>query len=148
MHQAVEQSALRAAALERNEQVDRLLEAAGPALCALALSSEALTVDRADYLVLEARLRDTIRARALAREPLISLADAARRKGINVVLLDDTNGTRIALADGVRVVDWISGLLQLANHGGFTARIAVEPHGLFATVVANDNYFRLDLEAR
>ncbi len=145
MRQAVEQSALRAAALERNAQVDELLETAGPALAAIASRSTPVDTDPAEYLVLEARLRDTIRARALAREPLTSIADAARRKGIDVVLFDDTNGATIAPDHLVNATEWIGELLKKTDHGTFTARIALDSGHPFVTVVEGDDSLRLDL---
>ncbi len=44
---------------------------------------------RREAALLEAALRDTLRGRRLAVEPLASRVEAARRRGVEVVLLDD-----------------------------------------------------------
>jgi hypothetical protein len=74
---------------QRREAMESLNAIAVPALSSIAddrIPSEAL---RAEFLVIEAGLRDAVRAPGLAREPLTSTVRLARMRGQEVVLLDD-----------------------------------------------------------
>lgn len=92
--------------------------------------------ERRECLVLEGRLRDDYRGGRLAREPVRSAADAARRRGVDVVLLDDVPEHHIAdeLLAGVAL--WMSGLLHRTPTGTFSGRLLPAGRDALAEAVA------------
>ncbi|MEN2738900.1 ATP-binding protein [Microbacterium sp. X-17] len=70
--------------------------------------------DRRARLRIEGELRDEVRAGVLAREPLVSAARAARERGVDVVLLDDSDGTASdAVTDDI--ARWMAPLVDAAG---------------------------------
>jgi hypothetical protein len=133
-----EGEAVRAASQERNRQVDRLEQVAGVALATIANGEPRTPTSQADYLALEATLRDSIRARTFAIEPLTSSARRARQSGIDVLLLDDMGSAEIPEDRRQSIVEWVTGLLEETHRGTFTARLRRTPQGFLATVVSTD----------
>lgn len=89
----VEQDASReVAGATRRTELAALAERAEPLLSRLASRKPSAALRREAGL-LEASLRDTLRGRRLAVEPLASAALAARRRGVEVALLDDLDAT-------------------------------------------------------
>jgi hypothetical protein len=85
----VEQDSAREVAVTtRRTELAALAERAEPLLTKLATRTPSAALRR-DAGLLEAALRDTLRGRRLAVEPMGSAALRARRRGIDVVLLDD-----------------------------------------------------------
>jgi hypothetical protein len=75
---------------QRRVQVQRALEVAGPVLTRTIETRGALsTAERAEALRAEARLRDELRAPRLLDDRVRAALDAARRRGIQVTLLDE-----------------------------------------------------------
>ena len=139
-----EEQGARAAAEERNRQVDRLQNIAGQALAVIAAGGGSTSNERSDYLALEATLRDSVRARSFAIEPLISAATEARKRGLEVLLLDDVDQL-IALDKRQEIAGWVSSLLDAAQHGKFTARFGATRDGLAVTVVTSSDDRRHEL---
>lgn len=77
-----------AAEEERAREVRAIRDRAGGALARIA-ADDTDDAERHEHLLLEAELRDRIRARGLARSPLTEAAREARRGGDAVALLDD-----------------------------------------------------------
>jgi hypothetical protein len=110
---------------ERDRELQLVRNLAEPTLSGIA-SGE--TPDRAGVRALEAELRDGIRGRALAVEPLTSTLRKVRASGVDVVVLDDLGeqeldeSVRVLLADWCvsRVATLESGIVmfRLAMHGG------------------------------
>jgi hypothetical protein len=79
---------------------------------------------RAEARVLESDLRDLLRGRRLAREPLLRAAHDARERGIDVVLLDDLPEDTSDL-DAVRHgVTWAAEQLEGTVETPVTVRLA------------------------
>ncbi|GAB3806154.1 hypothetical protein GCM10028798_28740 [Humibacter antri] len=76
--------------VERQRRLDETYQRAAPLLLRIVESGGVLTEDeRAECLLLEAGMRDEIRGRALLDDGVREQVLAARRRGANVVLLDD-----------------------------------------------------------
>lgn len=118
----------------RSRSVEALI---GNTLGLLAGSEPLGDDDRAECAALEGRLRDQYRAGRLAREPLIGSAMRARRRGVDVVLLDDP-GRAVAEPEFDDAVRWIAGRLDAIDGGGFTGRILPEGHVALASAVTED----------
>jgi hypothetical protein len=79
-------AALEAGRTERTAELKAVREIAGPSLRRIAAGDPA---DPAGFRRIEAQLRDRIRALRLAQPPLSDAIDDARRRGIEVDVLDD-----------------------------------------------------------
>ncbi|TAJ49861.1 MAG: hypothetical protein EPO52_02685 [Herbiconiux sp.] len=90
---AERQSWTRAARSELTERVADLGRTVVPLLERIADGREITVGERREYAAWEGELRDGLRAGALAREPLVSVVAAARDRGVDVVLLDDSTGS-------------------------------------------------------
>jgi hypothetical protein len=94
--------------------------------------------DRASCLLLEASLRDSVRARALYREPVVSEARAARARGVEVTLLDDSGCVDLSEVVGAeahgRLAIAVAQELRKSGAGRFTARVLPTDRGILATI--------------
>ncbi|RJT92606.1 hypothetical protein D6T64_00095, partial [Cryobacterium melibiosiphilum] len=86
---AAAEATLTAAVEEREAQFTRVNALARGVLERIAGSRPFSDVDRAEFLAVEATLRDAVRGRCLFVEPVITAARAARARGVEVTLLDD-----------------------------------------------------------
>lgn len=123
---------------ERDAQLDSLDAIARPLLEVVA-SGRALTdAEQEDCRLLEARLRDRLRAGTLIDDDVADAAGAARRRGVAVVLLDDggldeaPRHVRDAAREAVR-----SALAQ-AKTGRVSARVLPPGRAICATILVND----------
>jgi len=107
---------------ERSRQIGRLRELVVPPLTLIA-DGHPSADDRRDFRLLEAALRDTIRGRSLQREPLTSSVRAARLRGCQVVMLDDTGDTSAPAIDEGSA-RWASDLLDATQAGMITVRVS------------------------
>ncbi|MGA1836864.1 ATP-binding protein [Herbiconiux sp. 11R-BC] len=132
-HDEAYQAASRAELTERARHLEGIV---GPMLDRLA-SGEPLTPTEArECAVLEGLLRDHYRGGRLAREPLTRAVMAARRRGVDVMLLDD--GPALDEPELAAVVEWMRGELEQAASGRFTGRILPEGRETRASVVLGD----------
>lgn len=99
--------------------------------------------ERADARLLEARLRDRIRARALAQEPVAGACNRARRNGTDVLLLDDGAGAGALPAPVLRR---IADLVAPVAEGRVTVRVLPPGRGALVTVLV-DQAGRVSAEA-
>jgi hypothetical protein len=94
--------------------------------------------DRASCLLLEASLRDSVRARSLHREPVESEANAARFRGVEVTLLDDSGCTDLSGIIGARVHERLLAAvaheLRESVSGRLTARVVPMDREILATI--------------
>ncbi len=74
---------------ERDAQLDRLDVLARPLLERVASGVPLTTTERQECELLEAQLRDSLRATGLQQTDVIDAVRAARNRGVEVVLLDD-----------------------------------------------------------
>jgi hypothetical protein len=95
-------------------------------------------VDRASCLLLEASLRDSVRARSLHREPVESEANAARSRGVEVTLLDDSGCTDLSEIIGARaherLLAAVAHELRESVSGRLTARVVPMDREVLATI--------------
>ena len=122
-----------AAASERQAQVTRLNAMARPSLERLARIDAVTDHQRDEFLLVEASLRDAIRARCLFVEPIIGATWAARSRGVQVVLLDDS-GDRPP-ASVVRTAAIVGDELDRLAHGRLTVRVLPPGRPEFATIM-------------
>jgi hypothetical protein len=128
-------AAREAAEAERAEELRVLSDEVEPTLRRIAAGVQASDDDAAAYRVLEAKLRDRIRARRLDQPHIRAAVDAARRRGGDVLLLDDLGGD--AAPTGLdAALTWASGLLSEVGEGTTTVRLS-DPGVPELTVVAD-----------
>ena len=122
-----------ATASERQAQVARLNAMARPSLERLTRPDAVTEFQRDELLLVEASLRDAIRARCLFVEPLIGATWAARSRGVQVVLLDDSGDRQPASV--VRAAAIVGGELDRLTHGRLTVRVLPPGRPEFATIM-------------
>jgi signal transduction histidine kinase len=88
---AEQESWSRGASAELRERTDDLARTVVPLLSRIGEGLPVSDADRREYAALEGSLRDGLRAGALSREPLRGAVAAARGRGVDVVLLDDSD---------------------------------------------------------
>lgn len=120
-----------AAEEERNAQLARLDEMARPMMELVAKGQQLSDAERRDCLLIEASLRDIVRGRALALPHVLSAARAARERGVEVTLLDDSAATGSAAA----VAELLARELRTLNSGAITARLQPAGRPELATIV-------------
>ncbi|WP_291036474.1 hypothetical protein [Herbiconiux sp.] len=122
---------------ERTIQLQRLTGPVRDAIARIATGEPSTPDDRAAYRTLEGGLRDSIRGRLLAVEPLTAGVRRARLRGVDVSLLDDTG---LRTADGVEdardaVVRRVAEVLDGVTAGSVTVRLTATGAELAASVV-------------
>lgn len=121
---------------ERTERIEELRTSVVPLLQRIADGAPISAEDRSAFAVAEADLRDSLRARALRTPRVMAAASTARRRGVDVVLLDDSageiTGAEIAAFETV-VVD----ALTTARDGRVIARLLPPKRALLGTVVVD-----------
>jgi hypothetical protein len=126
---------------ERQAQLARLNALARPALERLAVVHELTDDERAHCMLVEATLRDAIRARSLFIEPVVSAARAARERGVEVTLLDDSGDQ--PPADLPMVAQVLATQLDAVTSGRLTARLLPADRPVLATVVIESTESRM-----
>ncbi|MEO8263531.1 MAG: hypothetical protein ABI566_13270 [Pseudolysinimonas sp.] len=110
----------RVAVATRRSELAAIASRAEPLLMRL-VSGESTPAIRREAGLLEAALRDTMRARKLAVNSVASATDAARRRGIEVTLLDDLDG----MWSSPDALDWAASLIATAS-APVTVRLSVD----------------------
>ena len=113
-----------------------VLEQAGPMLRAIAEGRTLSTSDRDELLVIEGALRDQIRTPALTRGRLKESVAAARRRGVNVLLLDEAE--RAAPEARRRAAVWLAAELDRSEGDRFVGRLRVLDGAVRASAVVAD----------
>lgn len=103
-----------AARIELAARVSELAQGVLPALRDIAGGAPPSAAARRSYATLEGELRDSLRAGSLAREPLVSAVAAARERGVDVVLLDDSSGD-VGEDDLAPLVTWMTAAVRTAR---------------------------------
>ncbi|KXO89318.1 hypothetical protein AXK60_17250 [Tsukamurella pseudospumae] len=119
----------------RGRQRDFLDREARPMLERLATGVPLTAAERLECRIVEARLRDSVRAPGLLSPRIADAADRARRRGVDVVLLDDGGLRDLAtpVADAIR--DRIADAVDSLPVGSVTARAVPPGRALAATVL-------------
>jgi len=129
---------------ERSGELDRLI---GPMLVRLERLGEPgatfTAADAQECAALEGLLRDHHRGERMLREPLLGAAMTARRRGIDVVLLDDGDAE---LSDGDldTIAHWLTAGLQEVGSGPFIGRILPTGRAGLASMVSGGAIRYLD----
>lgn len=153
---AAVRAATEAAALaERAERTRRhaeLTESIAPLLERIVSGAPSGAEDRQAFALAEAELRDSVRARGL-RVPLVTeAARAARRRGVEVVLLDDSGKDAGAGRDPddelLAFAKLVAEALRGSCDGRVTARLLPPGRAILGTVVADGSQYLAQEVAR
>ncbi len=119
----------------RRAQRDFLDREARPMLERLATGAQLTADERLECRIVEARLRDSVRAAGLLSPRIADAAEGARRRGVEVVLLDDGGLLDLApdAADAVR--ERIAEAVESLAAGSVTARAVPPGRARAATVI-------------
>mgnify|MGYP000857811273 FL=1 len=100
---------------------------------------------RSQAYLLEAELRDEIRAPFFTGTSIVTSARAARRRGTEVILLDDSGDTT-AIDDRTRAnaVNYVTKLLDLTQSNRVVIRLNPPRRPTLLTIVTDDTRYRLD----
>lgn len=134
--QAAAEATMAAANAERVRQLARLDRVARPILERIAEGAALSVAEREQCRLLEAELRDGLRAPHLVTEELSGAARGARARGVEVVLLDDGGFTDAPQWLRERVIEAATRELDAANDGTVTVRILPPGRRVLATVLA------------
>ncbi|GAA4482262.1 hypothetical protein GCM10023094_31870 [Rhodococcus olei] len=122
---------------ERDRQLRRLDEQARPLLARIA-AGDALSADeRLACRLLEAHLRDSVRAPALTDPAVVAAARSARGRGVEVILLDDHAMDHATAEARRRFLDSVAEELFAAEAGAVTVRILPPGRDATATILCS-----------
>ena len=132
------QAAAAAALEERDARLASLDALARPLLQRIADGPDPTDEEVLACRLLEAELRDTLRARGLVRPDLARAARSARARGVEVMMLDDRSPD--ALDDDVRdrIVAATARALDAAEAGAVTVRLLPPGRPVAATILLDD----------
>lgn len=127
-------SATRDAARSAQAELLAIGREAGPVLRKIAGGGSLTPTERAEIRLLEARLRDRIRATSLAREPVAEACDRARRNGADVLLLDDGGG---AVELPPQLLDRVAEIVRRVAGGRVIVRVLPPGRDTLVTVLVD-----------
>ena len=131
-------SAARAATEERDARLRQLDEMARPLLERIATAEEFTPQEAATYELVEANLRDRLRAPALTSPEIDAAARLARARGVEVILIDD-HGMDATPADVTQVLRArIIETLRDAHDGEICVRILPPARSALASIYVHD----------
>ncbi|KQV06361.1 hypothetical protein [Leifsonia sp. Root112D2] len=133
---AEREAASRTILAEQAEQTATLDTLARPALEAIASDAPLTESDRRDFVLLEALLRDRLRAAALLTPAITRAVQDARRNGVEVVLLDDRGDVEISAGALGEVEAAVLDAVRQPHIEGLTVRLLPAGREDVATVVA------------
>lgn len=119
----------------RRRQSEFLDREARPMLTRLASGAPLSATERLECRIVEARLRDSVRAPGLLSPRVEMAAEQARRRGVEVVLLDDGGLRGLAPEEADAVRDRIADAVDSAAGGSVTARAVPPGRAMAATVL-------------
>lgn len=122
---------------ERNTQLTRLDNLARPLLERITGAHPLTEQERLDCQLLEAHLRDTLRAPILAGPHISAAARTARTRGVEVVLLDDHALDNAPDDVRDRVIAAAADALAHTHSGTITIRILPSGRDVLATILAS-----------
>ena len=122
-----------AAIRERKAQLRRVNALARPTLLRLAEPHALTAEERAQCLLVEASLRDAIRGRCLFVPPVILAVQAARQRGVEVTVLDDSADSPPEQLE--TLARTVADVLDTIEHGRATVRVLPAGRADVATIV-------------
>jgi hypothetical protein len=120
---AIAEAATRATIAQRDRALATLDAFATPLLERIVDGAPLTPADRLEFAVAEAELRDGVRARGLSVPRVTEAARRARRHGVDVVLLDDSEPASLDPADLDATIARVSDVLSQASEGRIVARL-------------------------
>lgn len=149
LQNSAEKAASAAALDERDAQLDRLDVSARPLLERIATGETLHDDERRAGILLEARLRDGLRAPILQDPLVVDAATAARRRGVDVVMLDDHGMDGADPRDQERLRRAVADELDSVCDGSVTVRVLPPGRKALATIlVRGASVRRVELERR
>ena len=139
---AMAEAGAQAAAVERESRLRELGEFATPLLERLANGDPVTEADRVEFAAAEAEVRDSVRARGLRLPGVVGAAREARRRGVEVVLLDDRGSAPLDPGSGSAIERALVSALQDATDGRVTARLLPPGREVLATIVVDGAHYR------
>lgn len=133
-----DEAAATAALQEQNARLAQLRQLATPALQKILSDDELTDDDRQSFRIVEASLRDQLRAGGLASAPVAEAASRARHRGVDVSLLDDRAGVEVSGPMRHRIESVLVARLDAATGGRVVARLLPGGRDTVATVLATD----------
>jgi hypothetical protein len=131
-------AATAAAAREGAIQTQRLESGARPALERILAGTPLTKSELKDFTLLEATLRDGIRATGLSSDRIAQAARDARDRNVRVTLLDDRGGD-LDPDDLIRVEEALLAQFAAIENGAITARLSPEDRDEIATILVEEN---------
>ena len=145
---AADASAIAAALEERHARLAELGELAQPALARIATGVPLSDAERQSCELLEANLRDQLRAPALVSPETTAATRAARARGVEVMLIDD--GGLVDVPEPVKSVvrREVIAALQSADNGEVRVRVLPPGRDTVATIYQHDEAgtHRIDID--
>jgi hypothetical protein len=130
-----------AAIRERKAQLRRVNVLARPTLLRLAEPHALTAEERAQCLLVEASLRDAIRGRCLFVEPVITAVRAARTRGVEVTVLDDSGDN--SPEELTTLTRTIADSIDSVHAGRVTVRVLPAGRPVVATLVIESGTSRM-----
>ena len=118
---------------ERKAALVRVNALARPTLLRLAEPHALTAAERTQCLLIEASLRDVIRGRVLFVPPVIAAVNAARQRGVEVTVLDDSADSPPEQLD--TLARTVADVLDSTEHGRITVRVLPAGRANVATLV-------------
>ncbi len=134
---AAAEATLVAADSERIRQLERLDRVARPILERIAEGATLTPAEREQCRLLEAELRDGLRAPQLMTEELSAAARGARARGVQVILLDDGGFAGVPHWVRQRAIDSAATELDSVEAGSVTVRVLPLGRRVLATVLVH-----------
>jgi hypothetical protein len=134
---AASEAAEAAATAERDRRLAELDAFATPLLTLLVSGKELTADDRREFAVAEAELRDGLRARSLSVPSVVDAARQARRRGVDVLLLDDSDPGAVHPDDLNAVITQVSEAIADSTDGRVVARLLPPGRDAIATLVVD-----------
>ncbi|WP_285244196.1 hypothetical protein [Pseudarthrobacter sp. fls2-241-R2A-127] len=129
-------AAEKALGVARTQWINHVRRVAAPALEQICTHEHIPSeVQRQEYTLIEAQLRDEVRGRSLATDHVLEAAWRARKRGVTVHLIDD-GGEDLSPSLVTRAADKVISVLDQAQTGTVTVRIRLAGGASAVTIFA------------
>lgn len=142
LQRSAEEAAAAAALAERDAQLARLDALARPLLERIASGEGLGPEERRAGVLLEAHLRDGLRAPVLQTAPVVEAVADARGRGVDVVMLDDHGMDTVPEPERDRIRQEIVSELRSVASGSVTVRVLPPGRRALVTILVRDDSVR------